>query len=377
MPWNEVTIMSLKEEFVTLATLPGANISELARRFSISRKTAYKWLSRYQQQGLPGLAERSRKPLSSPSKTADDVELKLITLRQRYPAWGPRKLKRYLENKGESVPAVATVAAILKRHHLIEPQASLQAQHWQRFEHPHPNDLWQMDFKGWFYVSNQRCFPLTILDDHSRFSLCLRGCQGESHDDVKPVLIDVFRHYGLPVAMTMDNGAPWGVSRAHYRFTRLSAWLIHLGIRVSHSRPHHPQTQGKDERFHRSLKAEVLNNRAFSEMRQCQTAFDSWRRIYNCKRPHDALSLEVPISRYQISQRAYPETLPAIEYDEGLVVRKVQMNGHICLYGKRYLVSNAFWGYPVLVKETADEYERDIYFTHQRIAKIDLRRPLD
>jgi len=309
MPWQEVSKMQLREEFVGLAGVEGSNIRQLCRRFGISPSTGYKWLARHQ--AGEGLVDRSRHPRSSPDRVPADIEARVVELRRQHPAWGARKLHRILHNLGVGVPAVSTVHAILLRQGCIEPRASEQSRPWQRFEHEAPNELWQMDFKGHFSLPSGRCHPLTILDDHSRYALCLQGCADESRQTAQAHLVATFRRYGLPRRMTMDNGSPWGDSEAHY--TALDVWLMRQGIRVSHSRPDHPQTQGKDERFHRTLKAEVLQGRVFDNLAHTQAAFDRWRMIYNQQRAHQALGLQVPQQRYRM--REHTELYRALQSD--------------------------------------------------------------
>lgn len=244
-----------------------------------------------------------------------------MSLRAQHPAWGARKLARRLEDQRVSMPAISTVHAILVRHGVVSAAASA-AKPWQRFEHPHANDLWQMDFKGHVPLLRGRCHPLTVLDDHSRYAVVLQACRDGRETTVRQFLIAAFERYDLPARMTMDNGSPWGTDGQHY--TRLDAWLIVQGIRVSHSRPYHPQTQGKDARFHRTLKAEVLQGPPCVGLDKAQRAFDHWRQLYNGQRPHQALAMQVPQTRYQPSPRAYCTTPLAPLYAEGGIVRTVR-----------------------------------------------------
>ena len=361
--------MSLRSEFVTLARAPAANVSELCRRFGISRKTGYKWL------GRDDSADRSRRPLQSPKRTQDGVEALLLATRDEFPDWGARKLKRFLQDRGEDgLPAVSTITAILRRHGRISPEASEAAQHWQRFEHPQPNALWQMDFKGHFPLAQGRCHPLTVLDDHSRFNLVLHACEGETLQAVKGPLEQAFRRYGLPERMSCDNGPPWGTMHREDRLTRLGVWLIRLGIRLTHARPFHPQTNGKDERFHRTLNSGLLRQRALSDWDEAQRAFDRFRTVYNEQRPHDALGLAVPASRYQVSARAYPESLPPIEYDSALLQRKVDSDGFISVRRRWVRISEALCGQTVALQPHPDEDGvHTVYFCHQPVRTVDLR----
>ena len=230
-----------------------------------------------------------------------------------------------------------------------------------------------MDFKGHFPLSTGRCHPLTVLDDHSRFCLALAACPDEQGLTVQQQLISVFQRYGLPERMLVDNGPPWG-SSGQGSHTRFSAWLIRLGVTVSHGRPLHPQTQGKDERFHRTLKLEVLSQRpVWHGLPDVQVAFDGWRPHYNFERPHEALGFEVPGSRYAPSLRAYPSRLPPIEYDAGFEVRLVHDSGRVKLKS-RYFVAKAFADEPVGLLQVG-EAVWDVYYCHQRISRIDLIHP--
>lgn len=372
MPWKECSSVSLRYEFVTFALCHDSNIRELCRRFNVSPKTGYKWISRFLQESLHGLADRSRRPHNSPKRTADGLEQLVLAIRDKHSAWGGRKIRKVLLDRGFSqVPAPSTITEILRRHGKLKAEKSSPHKTWKRFEHEAPNRLWQMDFKGDFLLENgRRCYPLTILDDHSRFSLCLKACGNEKGGTVQPVLTDTFRRYGLPECMIMDNGSPWGVGG--HSFTHLSAWLIRLGIYVSYSRPCHPQTLGKDERFHRSLKAEVLANRIFYDLVHCQKKFDGWRNIYNTVRPHEALDMKTPAQCYHPSLRPFPETLEPVEYGPDDIVRKVQGKGEISYKNRYFLVGRAFHGYPVALRHTAEDGVMDVYFCHQKVAHIDL-----
>ncbi|EJR8320545.1 IS481 family transposase [Escherichia coli] len=376
MPWNTKDTMSLREEFVLLALHEGANRRELCRRFGISPQTAYKWLARHEQHGRDGLSDRSRRPASSPRLTPAELESTVIALRLQHPCWGGRKLSRRLQDLGHPCLAPSTITSILHRHGLIDLQASEAAQSWQRFEHVAPNDLWQMDFKGYFQTSEGVCHPLTVLDDHSRFNLGIRACADQRHQTVQEQLSRIFECYGLPVRINTDNGSPWGASRQPGQLTELAIWLIRLGIRLSFSRPYHPQTNGKDERFHRSLKAEVLNGRSFHSLQQAQEAFDRWRHVYNQHRPHEALQMATPTTRYRVSPRSYPTQLPDIEYGPDDTVVKVKWFGEVNFRGKRYKLSNPLRGQPVAIRPTPDvDGLFHVFFAHHKLMEIDLREP--
>ena len=368
MTWMECNKMSLREEFVLLANKEGCNFSNICRNFSISRPTGYKWLKRYQNKGLKNLVDKPRTRKSIKHKTNIDIEKLILELRKKHHAWGARKLKRRLEDLGhKNIPSHVTVNNILKRNNVISQEASDKAKAFIRFEHPNPNDLWQMDFKGYFETDDSRCYPLTVLDDHSRFSIVLKACAHERTQPVKEALTLAFRKYGLPKRMTMDNGAPWaGFERK--QLTKLTAWLLRLGIKVSHSRPYHPQTQGKDERFHRTLKSELLSVNKFGDLIEVDAAFDAWRDIYNTQRPHQALNMDVPINHYTISKRKFPEILPEIKYTDTDILRKINADGKLSIKGQVYNISRALTGQMVALRAT--KAGMDIYYCHKRIKSV-------
>jgi len=374
MPWKETTSMSLRAEFIHLAKLENANISELCRRFGISRKTGYKWLQRYREEGESGLADRSRRPHHSPKRSSGEVEVAILAVRREHPAWGGRKIKAYLERQGQTqLPSPSTITQILRRNGQIDENEARKHRAFQRFEMEQPNQLWQMDFKGYFALEEGGyCHPLSILDDYSRFLLGLKACPNETHQTVRTQLTEVFRCYGLPERMLMDNGPPWG-DGAHSPHTFLTAWLIRLGVQISHGRPYHPQTQGKDERLHRTLQDELLSRYSLNNLTECQMHFARWRDMYNFERPHEALGMQSPASRYQSSPRAFPEVLPPILYEPGDIIRKVSKTGMIHFRNRRFRVGKAFRYNPVALRPSHIDGVFDVFFSHLKIAQINLR----
>jgi transposase InsO family protein len=377
MPWPEKSLMSLRKEFVTLAMNEEANLSQLCRGFQISRKTGYKWLARYRREGARGLRDRPRRPRGSPWNTAPEMEAAVLQLREQHPAWGGRKLRARLQAVDAGpVPAASTITAILRRHGRLDPEAAAKHRPWQRFEAPAPNELWQMDFKGHFPAAQGRCHPLTVLDDHSRYALGLEACANEQTMTVQQRLTSIFRRYGLPRRFLVDNGAPWG-SYAEHPYTPLTVWLMRLGLQVSHSRPYHPQTLGKDERFHRTLNAELLKYCQGLELADCQRRFQDWRLLYNLERPHEALDLAVPASRYRESPRSFPETLPSLEYGPGDQVRKVEVNGFIHYRNRKFRIGKAFRGEYVALRPTLTDGVFEVFFANQRVAQVNVLLTFD
>jgi transposase InsO family protein len=373
MAWKVVTTMSQRQEFVRLASQEGANVRDLCRRYEISAPTGYKWLGRYASLGLAGLADRSSRPQRSPAQTPAVIEQAVLAVRLAHPTWGGRKIKAYLERAGHcGVPAASTITAILRRQGQVDAQEARKHCAFQRFEQAAPNALWQMDFKGHFALENgQRCHPLTVLDDHSRFLLGLQACANETTTTVQAHLTALFRTYGLPERILCDHGSPWGSSDAAHPYTPITVWLLRLGVLTCHGRPYHPQTQGKDERLHRTLKQELLNDTALHNLARCQHYFDAWRQVYNEHRPHQALDLQVPAERDQPSRRAFPESLPPILYPPGDPVRKVQAQGEISFQGRQFLVGRAFFGYSVALRSVATD-QFDVYFCDYPVGHLSL-----
>ena len=372
MPWKEETIMSLKEEFAIQALSKEKPFSKLCQEFNITRKTGYRLLRQYEKEGVAGLAPRSKRPLTSPTKTSDHIEEAVINLRLKQPTWGPRKIVKYLSNKGYTgLPAFSTVNSILKRHNLIDIEESLKRQKLIRFERERPNDLWQMDFKGKFQLlTKQSCYPLTIIDDYSRFSLSLKACANEQHITVKKQLIHVFEIYGLPNQINVDNGNPWGNSKL-YRHTALTVWLMRLGIKITHSRPRHPQTNGKCERFHRTLKSDLISRVPIRTLPHAQKLFNEWRHHYNHERPHEAIDMDVPADRYMASEKKIPSKLPQIEYNSNAILRTVRGNGYISFNGREYLAGEAFKGKLIEIRKDEPEHHLALYFGQFKIYTYD------
>jgi transposase InsO family protein len=373
MPWQEVSFMEQRREFVRLAMQEGANRRELCRRFGVHPDTGYKWLARWAA-GDRGFCDRSRRPHASPGRSTVAMEALVLRVRDAHPAWGARKIARCLERDGVQPPALSTVHEILRRHGRVAPPLG-GSKPSLRFEKPASNLLWQMDFKGWVRLGDgTRCHPLTVVDDHSRYVPCLKACADERGDTVQRHLETTFHRYGLPEAFFVDNGGPWG-DASGTRWTRLSVWLLKLGVEVWHSRPYHPQSRGKNERFHRTLKDEVFAFRRFRDLADVQRAFDQWRDLYNFERPHQALGQDVPVSRYRPSARSMPERLPGVEYNEGEIVRTVPTTkDYISFKGRLWKVPGAFRGERVAIRPLTTDGHYGIYFGAQQIAEIDLTK---
>lgn len=371
MPWSQVSIMEQREEFVRLARLEGVNRRELCRRFGISAQTGYKWLRRFA--AGERLEDRSRRPKSSPQRVSAAWEEAVVRVREEHPAWGARKIAAVLARSQSELPAVSTIHAILRRHGHVGPRTAA-GQAPLRFEHEAANRLWQMDFKGRVRLgTEQPCHPLTIVDDHSRFCVCLAACPDQQTRTVQEQLERCFARHGLPEAFLVDNGSPWGSSHKESRWTPLRVWLAHLGVEVIYARPFHPQTKGKNERFNRTLGEEVLALRSYRDISALQQAFDRWRTVYNHHRPHEALGQAIPASRYRPSQRRWPQTIPAVSYAPDAITRLVpRTKAQISYRGKLWSVPKAFKGHRLAIRPTSNHDILGIYFGANRVANIDL-----
>ena len=377
MPFEKRTVMEQKSEFVRLALKGNLSHSELCSRFGISRPTGYKWLKRFNEQGQSGLNEISRRPSFSPNITDQLTTDRLLELKKKNEVWGAKKIRRLYSNKyGKVVPSVTTVHNIFKRNGLVESKKCSAGQTWQRFEHDYPNELWQMDFKGDFAMSNKkRCYPLTIEDDHSRFNICLQACKNQQGSTVKSVLAKVFTKYGKPNRILADNGNPWGISGRSWinnvkRITEFEKWLIMHDVELIHGRPRHPQTQGKLERYHKTLKKELLSRNEFRNNKDCQRHFDQWRSRYNEERPHESINLDTPIEWYYPSENKYTSKPKEFEYDQDVSLRKVCAAGSIYYRGQRLKVGKGLSGEYVGI-QSHSKSSFAIYFRWKMLAEIE------
>ena len=325
MPWENKTVEDKRKEFVDAASQT-KNFSQLCREYGITRKTGYKWLDRWTDG--EGLSDKSRRPLSQPNRTSIEVEERILQLRAENPGWGARTLKIVLENAGYTdIPCAKTVNNILNRYGCILPEESEKRKHIIRFEKEHCNEMWQADFKGDFLMKNgQRCFPLDILDDHSRFLILISPTE-TTKEVVIPAFTRAFREYGLPDAVLCDNGPQFAGFNGGYN--RFEKWLMDLDILPIHERIKHPQTQGKIERFHRTLKDELLRHKTFSDLQDADRQMQEFREKYNYVRPHDALGSTCPGIVYEPSKRAYPATIKPYVYSGEFRVRKVNNWGFL------------------------------------------------
>lgn len=371
MAWNERTVEIMREEFVRRVLAREASKAALCREYGISRPTGDKWIERFQDG--ENMADRSRAPKSCPGKTTAEVEARIIGFRQRYPALGAVKLRKLMENAGyTNLPCARTFNNIFQRNNLIEREASRAATPYQRFEKSVPNEMWQADFKGYFRMEDgYQCHPLNIIDDCSRFNLCIEALTNETFDAVKPVMERIFKEYGLPFSFLCDNGNPWGTAQS-LGYSRFEVWLMELGILTLHGRPRHPQTQGKEERFNRTFTRECLKGKIFSDKKHAQSSFDEYRTFYNEVRPHFALDLDVPSSHYQPSSRQMPKKIEKWEYGSEYQLCKVKETGYFNYKGQGFYLSEAFAGKTIAVRESHLPGQITLVFRQFKIGRIDI-----
>ncbi len=299
------------------------------------------------------------------------MEAAVVAVRRENPVWGGRKIAGSLRRQGQSPPSPSTVTAILRRHG--EPMTAPGQKAWKRFEHAEPNALWQMDFKGDVAFGQGRLHPLTVVDDHSRYAVILQAADNERHTTVLNATRAAFERYGLPDVILTDNGSPWGDS-GEQRLTRFGVWLIEHGVAPWHSPPFHPQNHGKNERFNRTLKAELLEGRIFDDLDLAQQAFDDWRHRYNHHRPHDALDLAVPADRYRPSPRSFKPIVEPFTYGPDDIVRCVDASARISVHGRPLQASKALIGKHVALRHTQGVGVFDLVFRHVIVKTIDFNK---
>jgi len=371
--------MKLREEFVLLALEPGACMAKVCRQYGISRQNGYKWLRRYREDGLEGLRDRSRRPHRSSLQVSGEIVLQVLELRQKR-AWGPKALQELLKRRlkrGQVVPSERTIARIIDRGGYVKKRRRLAVPHWRVTAAPKPtvetiNDLWTVDFKGWWRAQNgERCEPLTVRDAHSRYALAMALLPSTKTTEVRAEFERLFERYGIPKGILSDNGQPFACTTAPGGLTELSAWWISLGIKVFRSRPGCPQDNGAHERFHLDIlplqNAPALN-------RQAQQALcDEWRHEFNHVRPHQALAMKTPAQVYRPGRKRPIPKVARYDYPSGAVMRRVLANGHFWWQSQSFFLSRSLRGHSVaLVCCRPGEALATILFHHMAIGQLDL-----
>lgn len=373
MPWSQTSPMDQKTQFIADHLRGTLSIAELCDRYGISRKTGYKWIDRYIREGPAGLADRSRRPVSSPNSTPLELVQAIITARQRHPTWGAKKLLAILHGRHPRWPwpGRSTVCDILKRHDLVPKKRRRRV-----IGHPGkptslitaPNTVWCADYKGQFKMGNGAyCYPLTVTDGYSRYLLGCQALLNTSVADAKPVFTRLFHEFGLPQRIRTDNGVPFATNTLA-RLSQLSAWWVRLGILPEFIEPGKPQQNGRHERMHRTLKAEATRPPAASQRGQ-QHKFNVFSVEYNELRPHEALDMRTPASLYEPSPRAMPAKLPSFQYPDRFETRYVSANGGIRWNSQWVNVSTVCIGEYVGLEEIDDSIW-NVYFGSLKLGRL-------
>lgn len=371
MPWKEKTVEAARKEFVERLLAKEASMSGLCREYGISRPTGYEWLKRYQSGQL---SNKSHARHEVCNRTAAEMESLILQLRKQYPTLGAVKIRRILINRGyEGLPCSSTINAILKRNGCITPEASQAATPYKRFQKSRPNEMWQMDFKGDFVMQDgKRCYPLSVIDDYSRFCLNADPKPDLKRKGTEDSLIAALRSFGKPQIILCDNGNPWGTSQSA-GYTGLEVKLMEHDILTIHISPKHPQTQGKVERFNGSYKQEHLAFHLPRNLAHAHALRQEYRDFYNNERPHYALQLDTPAKHYTPSTRAFQDNILPWDYPAELTMRKIKSSGYLTYANQGYFISEAFGEKTVALCPSSKDGFLNVIFRGFRIARIDLR----
>lgn len=372
MAWKERTVEQMREEFVKRVLAHEKSKAALCREYGISRPTGDKWIKRYMS-GKP-LSNQSRRPLKVSGKINAELEAEIVRVRRANKALGAVKIRKIMENSGyTNLPCAKTFNNIFNRNGLIEKEEHQAAIPYIRFEKDCPNEMWQADFKGHFRMEDGfRCHPLNVIDDYSRYNLCSEALLNETFSAVEPVFKRLFLEYGMPFSLLCDNGNPWGTSQS-LGYSRFEIWLMELGILTLHGRARHPQTQGKEERYNRSFTRECLKGKQFENLIHAQQCFEEYRKFYNEIRPHFALDLNVPSSRYSRSKKQMPNHISEWEYPQEYKLCKVKETGYFNYNGQGFFLSEAFAGKYIAVRESHLHGQITLVFRQFKIGRIDLQ----
>lgn len=361
MPWQTTDTMNQRTEFA-LRSLQCENFRELCREFKISPKTGYKWKERFLSEGLGGLQNESRRPKSSPEALDEEVIFRLVRLKTAHPFWGARKLMELYRRSWGEAPSESSIKRVLGRCGLVEKlrrraTAATTGRLTQGLKAGAPNEVWTIDFKGWWKDGGGRSNPLTVRDEFSRYVLMLRHLPNGRTETVRACLEELFERHGLPHALRSDNGPPFASSHGLLGLSRLSAWWLALGIELERGRPGCPQDNGGHERMHKDVQREIQALASESTPisdEERQAHFEIWRREFNDERPHESLGMKCPGEVYVKSSRVYQGTPQAIGY-EHMDPRRVQKDGLITYQGTRYQISAALAGWEVGLKSVAND----------------------
>jgi len=382
MPWKEESVMDQKEKFVIRSLDPEENFTQLCSEFGISTKTGYKWKERFIQGGRPALKELSRRPHKSPTRTDEDTICEIIKIRTKKPSWGSQKiLKVFLRNHPDNPNGISrsTVDRILDKAGLSIPKKKRRKPTGERLQKritpEAPNDVWTVDFKGWWYTSKkEKCEPLTVRDEYSKFIFSVKILEKGDITCVKHEFEHLFAQYGLPKVIRSDNGPPFAHAFSMLGLTKLSAWWLYLGIHLDRIDPGKPYQNGGHERMHKDIKRE-LQGKINGPLSLHQAIFDQWREEFNTERPHEALDFKCPADIYEPSKRRYRAEEYDYIYPPEYRTRKVNNRGWINFQQERYYISTTMMGFSVGVKWES-ESELTVRLNNFDLGKIDLHTKL-
>jgi len=377
MPWKEPKIMEIRTEFALLAIKRERSFRSLCKSYGVSPKTGYKWVQRYQEQGSGGMGDSSRRPRVSPTQLAENTVCEIVRIKALHKAWGPKKIQTIYEREHGKAPSLSSFQRILEKSGMVEKRVrrkvgSVSSRLQGVAVAKSPNDVWTVDFKGWWWVTKAReiCQPLTVRDEYSRYLLGFDALKTTCTAEVQRRFERLFKTYGLPRAIRSHNGSPFASVHAPLGLSRLSAWWLSMGIRLHRSRPGHPQDNGAHERMHRDI-AHEIQACAEGNHRNHQVVFDLWREEYNHERPHEALKQKVPVDYYEASEVPYLGRKMTWEYPKNYLRRKVNSCGRIWIENQVLFLSRSLCGYWLGLKSIPKD-RLEFYLAGYYLGEIDL-----
>jgi transposase InsO family protein len=380
MPWKETDAMKEKRGFIDAMLKQDRPFRELCQEQGISEKTGYKWRKRFLEQGYAGLEEESRAPQKHPNAIDGDTAAEIIRLRLAHPSWGGKKLLVLYQKAHPNLPlpSLASINRIIEKAGLLKKKRVYTAAITsncsrlnQALEVHEPNDVWCIDFKGWWRSDGEICEPFTVRDKHSRKVLCARLMTSKTAEAVRAVMTELFRKYGLPKAIHSDNGSPFAATNGILRLTTLSAWWITLGILPERSQPGRPGQNGSLERMHADIAREIEGKIA-GGIAANQAALDVWVKDYNSVRPNEAIGMKTPDEVYKPSERKYTGDYDVLEYPAGYLPRKVFKSGEIIVNGVRVTIGSALRGWHVGLREQKQQNVYDVFLAEFLLGTLDM-----
>jgi len=376
MPWKETNVLDQRNEFIFKVFQKRASFRSLCVEYGISAKTGYKWLNRFLEDGAEGLEDRSRRPHGHSNQLDETTICRLIRFKRAHPSWGPKKIVDLYARQYGNAPSRVSVNRVLDKAGLVKRQKrrrvnSSNQRIINRVESNAPNDVWTVDFKGWWYTQDyRRCEPLTVRDDFSRYVLAAVPLESSRAERVRKVFEKLFITYGMPHVIRSDNGVPFASARSVFGLTKLSAWMVALGIRLDRIRPGCPYENGGHERMHRDIRNEVQGV-AQGDLKHHEALLEVWRQEFNNERPHEALNMKTPAEVYKKSSRKYNGTPDKIDYPGNFLERKVNATGKIRIHNQVIFITTSLSGWTVGLEPNSPD-EMDVHFANLNIGNINL-----